>query len=147
MSHVDELAALLRIHLSGLPHDCAPRIRVQHGSGHNLAICELWIDRRDATPTLWSGAHAAQKPPTPAKVCDLPPGVGRPMRMVEQAIKKAGMTFATTDLGLRAAWRRLESENPFPEEPDSFELAILVPDSRRGAGPASRRGPAMTPAG
>lgn len=113
---VGELSEQLRAAVQGAPQGTA-LVRVEHGQGHTLVKCELWVVVAGLAPAL---------------CCDLPAGVGVPMRLVERAIEGAGFGFPHADLGPRGRWQPTAPYH-HPNVDSGFELAIVVPELAAGA--------------
>lgn len=114
---VGDLHEQIRVATTGLPLvEAAPTIRVHHGEGITLDVCELW----GLVGPSW----------LPRRLCGLPAGIGLRMDLVEKAAESCGFAFPLADLGRRARWRRIQP----PGSPTAwFDLALLVPGYEDGS--------------
>ncbi|WP_454859595.1 hypothetical protein [Promicromonospora soli] len=102
-----ELGAQIRAALDQLPPDADATVRLRHGAGPVLAEAAVW-----AVPAAGSALVRQLELPAAA--------IGLRMGLVEEALDQAGVHYPTADLGLRARWRRVTSN----DEVLGFELSV-----------------------
>ncbi|MBE1877462.1 hypothetical protein [Myceligenerans pegani] len=90
------LIAQIRAAMTQIPPGPDVVVHAIHGPGHALVTCHLLTVTTGDRPTA---SHPAR----------LPAAVGTTMRQVEHALTASGYSYATTDLGLRGAWRATRS--------------------------------------
>ncbi|GAB4086325.1 hypothetical protein GCM10028784_29550 [Myceligenerans cantabricum] len=86
------LIAQIRAAMAQIPPGPDVVVHAIHGCGHGLAACRVL-------------AITTGERPTASLAADLSAAVGMTMRQVEHALTASGYGYATTDLGLRGAWR------------------------------------------
>lgn len=90
------LIAQIRAAMTQIPPGPDVVVHAIHGPGHALTACHLLAVTTGDRPTARLAAR-------------LTAAVGTTMRQVEHALTASGYSYATTDLGLRGAWRTTRS--------------------------------------
>ncbi|MBO0609897.1 hypothetical protein [Myceligenerans salitolerans] len=90
------LIAQIRAAITQIPPGPDVVVHAIHGDGHALTACHLLAVSSGERPTARLAAR-------------LPAAIGTTMRQVEHALTASEYTYATTDLGLRGAWRATRS--------------------------------------
>ncbi|WP_460755051.1 hypothetical protein [Myceligenerans cantabricum] len=121
---VGDLHRLLRVAVTGLPPDAAPRIRVRHDQRGQVDACELW--------------GVVGRNPNHRWLCGLTVGIGLSMQLVANAAENARLTYPIGDPQRRGHWRQIQPLLDGNLTASWFDLELVLPDV-----PSSRDNPAL----